>query len=304
MLRSLLVPLDGTRFSEGALPLAEGIAQATGAELHLAHVHIPHPPDALLANTQFQYEGVDLDEYEAHEREWEKTYLDGLTQRVSKEATTAVDAVLLDGDVQETLRDYAKKVNADAVVISTHARKGVRRAWMGSVAEALIRAGDLPVLAVHAEEDGSLETPSTVSNILVPLDGSELSEAILPHAVELALAFNATVTLLQVISSRFPTDTGLVPALPQHWTEALQEGEDYLDKIAHRIRARGLRADPMVMAHPNPAKAIHDVAEEVQADMVAMATHGYTGLKRALFGSVAETVLRTTEKPVLMRRPV
>ena len=304
MLRSLLVPLDGTRFSELALPIAEGIAQVTGASLHLAHVHVPHPPEALLANTQFQYEGVDLDEYDENERSWERTYLEGLAQRVSRESSAVVDTALLEGDVPNTLQAYAQKVKADAVVISTHSRTGVRRVWMGSVAEALIRAGDLPILAVHAEEGEPVGPPQVIHNILIPLDGSELAEAILPSAADLALAFGARVTLLQIVSSRFPTSDGLVPALPQHWTDALQSGEDYLERIARRLRARGLRVEPMVMAHPKPSQAIRDVGDETDADLIAMATHGYSGMKRALFGSVAEDVLRHTEIPILIRRPV
>ncbi|HSG48037.1 MAG TPA: universal stress protein, partial [Longimicrobiales bacterium] len=262
------------------------------------------PPEALLASTQFMYEGVDMEEYDQQDRAWERSYLATLAQRVSRESSAEVDTALLDGEVPRTLEDYARTVNADAVVISTHSRTGMRRVWMGSVAEALIRAGDLPILAVHAEEGDAVGPPLTLKNILIPLDGSELSESIVAPAVELGIAFGARVTLLQVVSSRFPTSSGLVPALPQHWTEALQSGEDYLEKVARRIRVRGLRVEPMVMAHPRPAQAIHDVADEVDADLIAMATHGYTGMKRALFGSVAEDVLRNTRVPLLVRRPV
>lgn len=304
MLRSLLVPLDGTRFSELALPLAEGIAQATGAALHLAHVHVPHPPDALLSNTQFHFEGVDLDDYDDHDKESEARYLDSLARRVGRDSDTKVDFALLEGDIKETLERYAQEVEADAVVLSTHSRTGVRRAWMGSVAEVLIRAGKLPVLAVHAEEDGTVGPPLQIRNLLIPLDGSELSETIVPAAAELALAFNARVTLLQVVSSRFPTHNGLVPALPQHWTEALQSGENYLEEVARRLRSRGLRVETMVMAHSRPSQAIRDVAMEVNADLLALATHGYTGLKRAVFGSVAEDVLRHCNIPMLIHRPV
>jgi nucleotide-binding universal stress UspA family protein len=304
MLRSLLVPLDGTRFSELALPLAEGIAQATGASLHLAHVHVPHPPEALLASTQFMYEGIDMDEYDRRDREREQTYLATLAQRVTRESSAPVDTALLEGEVPATLEKYARQVDADAVVISTHSRTGVRRVWMGSVAEALIRAGDLPILAVHAEEGDPVGPPLSIGNILIPLDGSELAEAIIAPAVELGLAFGSRITLLQVVSSRFPASNGLVPALPTHWTEALQAGEDYLEKVARRIRVRGLRVEPIVMAHPRPSQAIRDVVDEFRVDLVAMATHGYTGVKRALFGSVAEDVLRHCTIPLLVRRPV
>lgn len=303
MLRSLLVPLDGTRFSERALPLAEGIAQATGASLHLAHVHVPHPPEALLSSPSFVWEGGDLDELDQRDQAGEQAYLDSLADRVRKAASTPVDTALLQGEIMGSLQKYATRVHADAVILSTHSRTGMRKAWMGSVAEALIKAGDLPVLAIHAEEADGRGEPIRVRNVLLPLDGSELSEVIIPHAVELATAFGARVTVLQVVSSQFPDGNGMVPALPQQWTDALDAGEEYLRKVTRRIKARGLQADPVVLAHPRPSQAIIDVAREMEADVIAMATHGYTGVRRALFGSTTEAVLRNAHLPVLIKRP-
>ena len=303
MLRSLLVPLDGTRFSEYALPLAEGVARATGASLHLAHVHVPHPPVALLANTQFHFEGLDLDDYESQDRRAERHYMNLLAERVVRETSAAVDTALLEGEVPATLQRYCGEIGADAVVVATHSRTGARRAWMGSITEALIRAGKVPVLAVHAEETGEVGPPLEIENILVPLDGSELAESILPAATDLALACDARITLLHILTHRHPTPGGMVPALPEQWPEALERGEEYLEGVADRIRSRGLRADTVVMAHPTPAEAIGEVADESRADLVAMATHGYSGLRRVLFGSVAEEVLRHGSVPMLIQRP-
>jgi nucleotide-binding universal stress UspA family protein len=304
MLRSLLVPLDGTRFSEYALPLAEGVAQATGAALHLAHVHVPHPPDALLSNTQFHFEGVDMEEYEEHDRGSERGYMAALAQRVAQESSAMVDTALLEGEIASALQRYAQEIEADAVVLSTHSRTGARRAWMGSVAEGLIRAGSMPVLVIHAEEAAEVGPPLHIEHVLIPLDGSELSESIIAPAVELASACDARITLLHVLPTRHPNPGGMVPALPEQWTQALEEGETYLEAVADRIRSRGLRVDTMVMAHPKPAEAIHEVAEEAGTDLLAIATHGYTGVRRILFGSVAEQVLRSCHIPMLIRRPV
>ena len=303
MLRSLLVPLDGTRFSEYALPLAEGVARATGAALHLAHVHVPHPPVALLSNTQFHFEGLDLDDYETQDRRLERHYLAAMAERVGREADAPVDTALLEGEVPATLNRYCQEVGADAVVLATHSRTGARRAWMGSVAEALIRAGNVPVLTVHAEETGDVGPPLQISNILVPLDGSDLAEGVLPAVTELAMCCDARITLLHILTHRHPAPGGMVPALPEQWSKALDRGEEYMDGVAGRVRGRGLRADTVVLAHPNPAEAIREVAEESRADLVAMATHGYTGLRRVLFGSVAEVVLRHGTIPMLIVRP-
>lgn len=303
MLRSLLVPLDGTRFSEYALPLAEGVAQATGAALHLAHVHVPHPPTALVGSTPFHYEGLDLDSYDDQDRDSERLYMTALADRVSKESSSPVDTALLEGEVPSALSRYAKEVRADAVVLSTHSRTGPRRAWMGSVAEGLIRSGTLPVLVVHADETGEVGPPLAIDNILVPLDGSELAESILGPAAELATACDARITLLHILPTRHPDSGGMIPSAPGQWQQALEEGEVYLDGVAGRLKLRRIRVDTMVMAHPDAAEAIRDVAHEGRADVIAMATHGYTGIRRVLFGSVAENVLRHCHVPMLIQRP-
>lgn len=300
MLKSVLVPLDGTRFGERALPVAEGIAQATGAALHLAHVHIAHPHDDLMSSPSFQWEGGNLDEFDEKDRAEEQSYLTALADRVARESSAAVDSTLLDGDVTDSLQRYARKVSAELVILTTHARSGLEKVWTGSVADALIRGGDAPVLAIPENAE---PRPPGIRSILIPLDGSPLSESVIPDAVELARVFGSRVTLLQVLTSRFPATGGLSPAHPDAWTEALAAGEAYLDRICRRLKARGLTCVPMVLAHPRPAEAIHDVAAEVGAELVAMSTHGYSGVRRALFGSTAEAVLRKCHLPVLIRRP-
>ena len=303
MLRSLLVPLDGTRFSEYALPLAEGVAQATGAALHLAHVHVPHPPTALVGSTPFDYEGMELDNYDDRDRNAERVYMAALADRVAEASSASVDTALLEGEVPAALAKYAQEIRADAVVLSTHSRTGPRRAWMGSVAEGLIRSGTLPVLVIHADETGDVGPPLDIRNILVPLDGSELSEAVVAPAAELARACDARITLLHVLSTRHPGPGGMIPSAPDEWTRALEEGEGYLEGLAGRLRRRQIRVDTVAMAHPDPGRAIREVAEEARVDLIAMATHGYTGIRRILFGSVAEDVLRHCHVPMLIQRP-
>jgi nucleotide-binding universal stress UspA family protein len=303
MLRSLLVPLDGTRFGEYALPLAEGVAQASGAALHLAHVHVPNPPTGLIGNTPFQYEGIDLEAYEEKDRNSERGYMSALAERVSRESSAPVDTALLEGDVSAALTQYAHEVGADALVLSTHSRTGARRAWLGSVAEGLIRAGTLPVLVIHAEEGSEIGPPLEINHVLIPLDGSELAESILTSATELVLACDARITLLHILPTRHPGPDGMIPSMPEQWTQALQEGESYLEEVAGPLRRRGIRVDTMAMAHPDAGPAIREVAEEAGVDLIAMATHGYTGIRRILFGSVAEDVLRHAHVPMLIRRP-
>jgi len=302
MLQSLLVPLDGSEFSERTLPLAQALAKATGASLHLVHVHVPHPPDHFLSNTQFHYEGLDLEEYEAHHREQEQAYLDEVRARVSKD--TPVDVALLEGHVAEEVAQHAGTVKADMVLITTHGHTGVSRMWLGSVADALVRCTNLPLLVVHPAFGSHvpLEVRS-FRHIMVPLDGSELSASILGPTSDLAKATGAMLTLVHVVSSSAVLGTRIFPVLPDDITPAMEKAREYLDGKAAELRAKGLTVETHVEEHEAPGRAIAAIADKLDADLVALATHGYGGLKRALLGSVADKVLRSSPLPLLIQRP-
>jgi nucleotide-binding universal stress UspA family protein len=301
MLQSLLVPLDGSEFSERTLPLAHGLAKATGASLHLAHVHVSHAPDHFLSNTQFHYEGLDLAEYEARHRDEEKAYLADVEGRLGGGAP--VDTVL-EGRVAEQIAEYATSVGADMVLMTTHGHTGVSRMWLGSVADALIRQTALPILVIHPGEEGSVpKDVLSFKHILVPLDGSDLSASILPAATELAGATGARLTLVHVVSSTAVLGARIFPLMPDDITPAMEKAQLHLEGVAEDLRKRGLEVAVHVQEHEAPARAISALAKGLHADLIALATHGYGGLKRALLGSVADKVLRGSSVPLLVQRP-
>lgn len=303
MLQSLLVPLDGSEFSERSLPLACGLARATGARLHLALVHVAHPPDHFLSNTQFHFEGLDMDEYDTRHREEEQAYLREVMSRIGN-GDTHVDSALLEGNVADELASYAQKVNSDVILITTHGHTGLNRMWLGSVADALVRHTTLPLLAIHpAEPGGRPADVSTVEHILVALDGSDMAEKALPAAADLARASGADLTLLHVVSSTATMGPRLFPIMPDDVVTAMEKADAYLDEVAERLRDQGLEVDVQVAEHEVPSHAIVEVARRLGADLIAMATHGYGGLRRALLGSVADKVLRSSPLPVLLVRP-
>jgi len=301
MLQSLLVPLDGSEFSERTLPIAHGLAKATGASLHLAHVHVSHTPEHFLSNTQFHYQGLDLADYEARHREEEIAYLDAIENRLDG---TPVDSVLLEGRVAEQIAEYATSVGADMVLMTTHGHTGVSRMWLGSVADALIRQTVLPILVIHPGDEGSVpKDVSSFKHVLVPLDGSDLSASILPAATEVARATGARLTLLHVVSSTAVLGARIFPLMPDDITPAMEKAQVHLDGVADELRKQGLDVAVHVHEHEAPARAISALGTSLGADLIALATHGYGGLKRALLGSVADKVLRGSSLPLLVQRP-
>ena len=301
MLQSLLVPLDGSEFSERTLPLAHGLAQTTGASLHLAHVHVAHPPDHFLSNTQFHYEGLDLAEYDRRHREQERSYL---AEGESRLDGAHVDTVLLEGQVADKIAEYAQEIDADMVLMTTHGHTGVSRMWLGSVADAIIRQTTLPLLVIHPAHGGHVpDDVLSFKHVLVPLDGSDLSTRVLQPACELARAAGGRVTLAHVVSSTAVLGARIFPLLPDDIAPAIEKARTYLEGLADELADEELDVSVHVEEHEAPGRAIAQIATKLNADVIAIATHGYGGLKRALLGSVADKVLRSSPLPLLLIRP-
>ena len=301
MLRSLLVPLDGSDLSEWSLPIATRVARATGACLHLARVHEPHEPDHLLSNSSFQWEGVDLHEYDGRHRENESEYLAGVTGRLDGDGI-AVDARLLDGDPAERLASYADEVDSDLVVITSHGRSGLQRAWLGSVADGMVRRTHRPLLILHPHDAEAGRADLDIRHILVPLDGSGPSESVLPAALDLALATGARVTLVHVLAGPTVLGPRIMTYRPDRLEPDLGGAFKYLDAVAEDLRYGGVEVAVQARTGAQPAVAIADAAKELDADIIAMATHGYGMVKRTVLGSVADKVLRLHPVPLLLVR--
>ena len=140
--------------------------------------------------------------------------------------------------------------------------------------------------------------------ILVPLDGSTRAEKILPYVEELAFARESKIVLLEVVepSAYMVGSYETMPYYSQELaTNALKEAQHYLDGVAHEYRARGLAVTTLVK-HGLVVRSILETAEEVDADVIAMASHGRTGLGRVFYGSVAAGILQQADRPLLVIR--
>ena len=133
--------------------------------------------------------------------------------------------------------------------------------------------------------------------VLVPLDGSECAENILPKVEKLATNLKASIALLRVaFAHTFP---GVDPTEAE--VTVVREAEDYLRKVEERLKAKGFRVDSHVR-YGDEAEEIMDHAAQKDIDLIAMSTHGRSGVKRFLLGSVAEKILRHSPKPIFLVR--
>ena len=307
MYAKILVPLDTSPFSEQALTRAVAIARATMAQLHLVLVHSPpaYPVDggALV--------GLGL-------LEQERAYFDGFMQGAAADLERRhglkVHTALLDGPVVESISAYAREQGMDLIVLATHGRTGLSRAWLGSVADGVVRHATMPVLMVRPKEHAPGQTHEgdgdLFKRVLVALDGSETAERIIEHAYALGASAGATYFLVRVVPPvPLPVPNYGVPNLvaaivpdPEATEHLVADARDDLGRVARGLRARGASTvDIRVHVASSAGPVLADLARACDADLIAMTSHG-RGASRLLMGSVADKVLRGTDCEVLLYR--
>ena len=299
-IRSILLPLDGSPFAEQALPWATAIARKARARLRLALVHqVPHPfpPDE---SSRRLYTRVEL-----MLRKSQREYLRGVAGRIKAEGPLQVVTAALEGAPAPSIGAYVSEVGVDMVVLTTHGRGGLERAWLGSVADQLVRSLEVPVLLIRPTE-GSAPAPR-LEEILVPLDGSRRAEAALPAAMAMATLFGARLALIQGVEPAAMMVNAPM-SFPAPFDEELtalrrSEAKDYLDDIAERLSGEGVATTASAVLCAGPFEAIQAAAKAPGIGMIALATHGRGGLRRMVLGSVADKLVRAGELPVLVTRP-
>ena len=301
---TIMVPLDGSSFAEHAVPVAGGIARAAGARIHLVQVH-EAPLVAAAPDMMVPYDA----KWDATIRRQEQEYLQGMANRISERWGVPTRAELLDGPPAMALSVYAREMDIDTIVMTTHGRGGLSRMWLGSVADGVIRRSGVPVLVLRPESDAvDMDAELRPRHVLIPMDGSELSRGVLDRAVWLGSLFGARYTLLRValpvplIRAPFPasSDTEFMEKVVAEQQEWAQRD---LDEAAAPLRERDLDVDVVVVSGPVPASAILDHAATNAVDLIAIATHGRGGWSRLALGSVADKVLRGATMPLLLYRP-
>lgn len=295
MFQNVLVSLDGSHFSELALPLAIRVAKAAGARLHVVRVHIPpvSPTDA----------PADWD-FDELVRERERDHLQAAADRARASGVES-SCELLEGPVARGIERYIDALGIDLVVMTTHGRNGLRRAVLGSVAEQCVRMTHVPMLLLHphSAEDEVTTHPESIRRVLVALDGSPESEQVLTAAVDMAALTGARITLTMVATAPFDIAATIgTEALREYLEHAREQANEYLQRVAQRLPPSA-RVDVIALSADRPADGILRCREEHGADLIAMATHGRSGWSRIAVGSVAESVLHRSPVPVLVLRP-
>jgi len=301
MIKSILVPLDGSAFSEQALPWAACLSKVAGAHLELVRVHDPVPPWTIATEGAVAATAVDPSIRDAEEQ-----YMANCAARLEEGGFTGVTRQLLDGDVVEQIASHAEDNAFGLVVLATHGRGALSRLWLGSVSDALVRRLTVPVLLIRPTEGTAIPPAERFRKVLVALDGSTESESAIGPALALVDPKQCEVVLLRVVPPvPIAGEAGMGSALPldDTLTDSLTaQAEAYLGSVAGRIRSPAIKVATRVVVEPGVAQAILHEATLADAELLALATHGARGLRRMVLGSVADKVLRGADRPVLLTR--
>lgn len=287
MYQRIVVPLDGSRFSETALPLATRLSQRAGSELHLVTIAEPSGPTAQQC----------------------EEYLSKVVERVAADCGGKVTTAVRAGNIVEKLLAEVESSSADATVMATHGRGGLSRVWLGSIATGFLHETDKPLILVRPESgDGSEPVVHWgFAKLLIPLDGSELSELVLGYAIEFGAAFGADYHLTRIVIPPVDVASPYTPPSIDVTSSLIQASEkiaaEYLEERAAPLRERGLKVTTSVGIETQAGRGILEAVEQQACDSIAMATHGRVGLTRTLLGSAADKVLRGADVPLLLYRP-
>ena len=308
---NIIVPLDGSKLSAQALPAARLMANATHAPITLLRSFAPPPEwyadadhgrfSAAMASGEHDRTLAELACVKRRMEHW------GVESPIFSQAH--------EGPAHEAIINLANRDPNALVVMSTHGRGGLTRMLTGSVTAKVVRAVGNPTLIVRCNKTDCPVIPQRFDNILVPLDGTSFAESALPYAGELAAAFGARITLFRATPSaaQFRADTewsytngaaGFATGDPFHLSSKLAEASrEYLWRIADSLRARFPIFDVTVQgSQENPPDGILKLTEQLDNGLVVMATRGRRGVGRALFGSVADRVVRHSSFPTLLVR--
>lgn len=294
MYERILVPLDGSKLAEAALPYAEELAGMLDSEVCLLGVC---EPDQSQFSHMYQL-------YIEQMAELVKRHIGDYYKKEGAEAK--VKPIITCGEPAEEIISYSEKNDISLVIATTHARSGIRGWMMGSVANRLLREMRAPVILIRSiVPHPEVGTRGLLSKIVVPLDGSKAGEASLPWVEGLAVKLEAEVILLQVVApgQHVHTIGGLDYFLyPEQEIESLEgRAKDYLKKAGAALSHAGCVVRTEVRVG-DAAQEIVNTADEISARLVAISTHGHSGIKRWAFGSVADKVLQVGHTPIMLVR--
>ncbi|GKZ14694.1 universal stress protein [Haladaptatus sp. T7] len=289
MYDDILIPTDGSRGATAGARHGLNLARAFDSRVHLLSVVDERAYSARLVDID-----RDIREHREALEDRAEEALDELAD-LAADANVQSERVVEHGIPSEAIRSFVDDRDIDLVSMGTHGRTGLDRYLLGSVTERVIRTSDVPVLTSRE----AAENERSYDAILLPTDGSDAAAGAVEHGLAIAERYGATVHALSVVDVRQLTGMYETDSWTPRLLDVVEEArERSVEGVAERAKDRGLDVVTHV-EHGIPSSVIREYVPEQDIDLVAMGTHGRTGLDRYLIGSVTERTIRTSDVPVL-----
>jgi nucleotide-binding universal stress UspA family protein len=297
----MLIPLDGSKLAENVLPYARALAGALKLRIELLSV-----VDTMdFARTANAGHVRDFDPLIEAAVQAGRQYLEGVARSFT--GMTVDNCVVEQGQADKIIIEKAARDKETLIAMATRGRSGIHRWLMGSVAEKVLRGATNPLLLVRGDAEGKSDGAATLKSIVVPLDGSKRAETVLPHAVDLAKKLSLGIVLTRAyqlpLSSYGGADSPYIPNHNALLTLVREEAGAYLEAKVNELHQNGIEKVSSILLVGSGADEIIDLARTTPDNLIAMCTHGRSGVERWVLGSVTEKVVRHSGDPVLVVRP-
>ncbi len=293
-LKKILMPTDFSDGANTALSQAIALAGRFDAELHLLHVVVMFDEGLHYRDPEFP----DVEKVYSRLEEQASAEMKHLLKAQQVKPLQVYETQCRAFEPAPAIVEYAEEHGIDAIVLGTHGRRGLRRFLLGSVAEEVVRTAPCPVMTLRQDA-----TPNAgIGRIVVPFDFSPDSEQTLETAKELAARFDSRIHLVHVMQP--PIVAGGVYGMPlpgPTMIDGTLQMQQALAEVVERCEAQAIEAHVL---EGSPAWEIVEYASKIEASLIIIGSHGASGIRRILLGSVSERVIRSAPCPVLvLRRP-
>ena len=298
MYTRMLIPLDGSKTAEAVLPYARTLARKLNLAVELLGVI-----DVVALATQVSRgSGRYFDTLISNSVLSSEAYLKRIAETFPN---SKVKGTTEKGRPEEAILEKASE-DTTLITMATHGRSGINRFLLGSIAEKVLRAVTSPILLVRASEGVNNDGEATLNSVVLPLDGSELAETVLPHVTALARELGLEVVLFRAYKvpvNIYGTSEDYYPVeYEEIKTELRDEARNYLEKKVAELKRFGIAKVSSTTPEGLAADEIMALGRKLPDNLIAMCTHGRTGFGRWVLGSVTETVVRHSGDPVLVVR--
>jgi nucleotide-binding universal stress UspA family protein len=299
MYTRILIPLDGSKTAEQALPYARTLANKLKVPVEFMGV-------IDIAELAMHISAEKARYLERMIEQGERSSMDYLKRIANTFPGLSVNCAIEKGTAAEAIIDKAAVDKGTLITMATHGRSGINRWVLGSVAEKVLRATNNPLLLIRAVDQATPGGEARLTSVIVPLDGSELAESVLPAVVELAKKLDLEILLFRAFNIPYGIYAGADGYYAINFDQLIAEIKDeanaYLEKKTEELKRKGVEKVSCLVKEGLSADEIISFGRQTSDNLIAMCTHGRSGVKRWVLGSVTETVVRHCGDPVLVIR--